>query len=216
MRRVAGMALFLGLAVAAMAQEVPRLELHGDRHIVLSGLPSLLSDETVEPQLRTGLTSTFVFRVSAPGARGGKSRGGARLEIRYDLWDEVFHVTKLEITGEVARQRLDSAEALVEWWDGLRLIVLDAQTVRATANQARVELDLLPFSRSEELDTQRWYSESVGRAEHNPDGEGVRSPSGDSNSMEQVFGLLIATSIRRRPLVSHVWMLELPARETSP
>jgi len=216
MRTVVGTALLLGLAAAAVAQDVPRLELQGDRHFVLSGLPPLLADETVEPQLRTGLTSTFVFRVSAPGVQGGKSRGGARLEIRYDLWDEIFHVAKLEITGEVERLTLDPGQALVEWWDGLRLIVLDAQTVRATANQARVELDLLPFSRWEELDTQRWYSESVKRAEHNPDGEGVRSPSGDSNSMEQVFGLLIATSIRRRPLVSYEWTLELPARETSP
>lgn len=216
MRTLTGMALLLGLAVASLAQEVPRLELQRGDHIVLSGLPALLSDETVEPQLRTGLTSTLVFRVSAPGTQGGKSRGGARLEIRYDLWDEVFYVTKLEITGEVERLRLDSGQALVEWWGGLRLIVLDAGTVRATAELARVELDLLPFSRSEELDTQRWYSESVGRAEHNPDGEGVRSPSGDSNSMEQVFGLLIATSIRRRPLVAHEWMVELPVRETSP
>ena len=215
MRTAPPILLFLGLTLAAVAQDAPRLELDENRHLVLSRLPPLLSDKMIDPQLRTGLTTTFVFSVTAAGSRGGKSRGGARLEIRYDLWDEVFHVAKLEITGEVERKTIDSAEALAAWWAGLRLIVLDAQTVRATANQARVDLDLLPFSRSEQLDTQRWYSESVGRAEHDPDGEGVRSPSGDSNSMEQVFGLLIATSIRRRPLYSHDWILDLPPRETS-
>jgi hypothetical protein len=215
MRTVAWMALLLGPALAAVAQETPLLELQGDRYYALSRLPPLLAEEMVAPRIRTGLTSSFVFRVTAAGSQGGKSHGGARLEIRYNLWDEVFHVAKLEITGEIEHETLASDRALVEWWEGLRLIVLDARAVRAAANQARVQLDLLPFSQSEELDTQRWYSESVGRAELDPDRGGVSSPSRGSSSMEHAFRLLIATSIRRRPVVSYDWTLDLPARETN-
>ena len=214
--RAAGWVVLWVAASCALAGDGPRLDLEEDKRIALINLPAVLADEAVEAKLHTGLTTTFIFRVTAPAAGGGKTRGGARLEIRYELWDEVFHVTRLDGSGELGRETIATEEELAEWWGQLRLFVLDGREVRVDADHAQVVLDVLPFSRSEELDTQRWFSESVRRAEHEPDGEGVRSPSGQGNSMEQVFGLLIATSIRRRPVRSYDWTLDLPARGAPP
>ena len=204
----------LVLSVSAVAATEPTLSRTDENKIVLSGLPPILADSEVAPELRNGLTTTFLFRASAPAAQGGKAEGAARVEIRYELWDEVFLVTALDGRGEPQSEILDSSEALAEWWSGLQLVILDGRKVRDSSREARVALDVLPFSRSEELDTQRWYAESVSRADSGLDDGNVRA--GGGGGMEQVFTLLVATSIQRRPLTSFDWTIALPAPEKKP
>ena len=179
--------------LAGVVSAQPVLELEADR-IVLARLPPVLSDEEVARQLTTGLTATLAFRVEA-----GATVGGARVEIRYELWDEVFHVLTLGIDGRPNLQTLPSTEALEAWWAKLRLPVLDGDVASNAAQKVRVILDVVPFSHSEQLDTQRWFEQSVQRAEQGKN-EGISHPAEGGESLGRVFSVLIATSIRRQAL----------------
>ena len=201
------------LTVPAVAAADPVLSRDKANRMVLSGLPPILESPEIAPELRSGLTTTFLFRASAPGKEGGKAEGAARVEIRYELWDEVYLVTLLDGRGEAQRVSLDSLQALTRWWSELRLVVLDGESVRRSSRPARIALEVLPFSRSEELDTQRWYSESVSRAEGGIEGSNVQAGGG---SVERVFTPLVATSIQRRPVTSYDWVIPLPPREERP
>ena len=210
-RNLAGWIAFIILAVgpvgaAALRGQEPSLEIEASGEWVLTALPPILEREDVAPQLTRGLTTTFVFIVDRLGVPGGKEAGGARVEIRYELWDEIFHVTALGMGGRQARDELDSMEALVDWWGRVRLTVVSpAPNNPAEGGQARVRLDVVPFSQSEQVDTQRWLAQSVSSAEL-ARSEGLStSVDGSETRASGVFSVLIATSIRRRPVTSLRW-----------
>jgi hypothetical protein len=82
--------------------------------VVATTLPlSILQDASVRKQLRSGLTTTFIVAVRQ---RDTKVISGARIEIRYDLWDEVWIVQKIEHDRKIERQRLVSLDAPVRGW----------------------------------------------------------------------------------------------------
>ena len=84
----------------------------------------------------------------------------------------------------------------------------------AAPNTARVILEVVPFSHSEQLDTRRWFEESVQRAEQDKN-EGIsRSAEGGDESLGRVFSVLIATSIRRRAVTSYRWDVDWPGRSS--
>jgi len=72
---------------------------------------SLLSDRDVQRQLASGLTTTFVL---VARQREGNARGAARMEIRFDPWDEVWLVRRMGIDGKEDRQRIASRELGVQ------------------------------------------------------------------------------------------------------
>ncbi len=201
------LALMLTTATA-IAQGPPRLESSGGAWLELVGLPAVLDVEQVASQLLKGLTTTFVFRVEIPGLRS-KSVGGARVEIRYELWDEIFEIDEIGADGRPERHKVDSEEGLRAWWGSLRLTILDRSLTGAGTGRARVVLEVIPFSRAEEADTQRWFSESVHRAELGK--AGTSAPITEKKgSGGGVLDMLIATSIRRRPLMTFRWDVDLP------
>ncbi len=156
----------VALASVASIGIAQTLSTDGSGDVHLSDLPAILEDEKVAPELTKGLTTTFLFRVEALDGRGARSVGGARVEVRYELWDEVFHLLILGTDGRPRRGQVDSMEALNSWWGSLRLPVLSGNGSYSEAGRRlRVSLDVVPFSRAEESDTQRWFAESVRRAE---------------------------------------------------
>ena len=116
----------------------------------------------------------------------------------------------------VRRGRAASQDELFDWWSRLRLVVVDRKSVGGSNDgQARVRLDVVPFSRSEERDAREWFAESVSSAELARN-EGISSSvDGSERGEGGVFSVLIATSIRQRPLTSFRWTLDLPP-ERSP
>jgi len=205
----------------ARAAERPRLEL--DRGtLVVSGLPDVLSRPEVRPHLGSGLTSTFVVRVSAADPRGRKAQGGGTIAIRWEPWDEAFLVVSAgAVAGSGARREsLPSFERLQGWWRDLRLPAVDAKGLASEgAWQVKVSIHVVPFSESEREDTQRWFSESVGSGQ-----SGQRSNAQDASAAAKesaapgmVLDLLVAASIRRRSLVSYDWVLTFrPSRGPEP
>lgn len=198
--------LLLGTFLAARiaAASGPALERSADG-VALARLPPMLRNGEVRRHLGTGLTTTLAFEVRLTG--GGKARGGARIDIRYELWDEVWLVTRADTLGRTQRARFPSFEQLETWWRDLRLEVLPART---PAGPAEVRLRVIPFSQSEQLDAQRWFSRSLANPPEQPAGStgavsGVlEEPSGE------LFNLLLATSIGRPALLEYEWKLLVP------
>ena len=200
--------LILGPALEAAE---PSLGLDPARRLLLIDLPPVLAETEVERQLTTGLTTTFVFRVELDRGGSGRVAGGARVEVRYELWDEVFHTTVLDARG-IARGQVPSLEELAGWWHELRLAVLAATAQPPPTGRARVTLEVVPFSQAEAADTQRWFADAVAKA-GSSGGEGISSPDDREDSLGQVFSVLLATSIQRHPVTSFRWQLDLPAGE---
>lgn len=198
MRSALWLGLFLVARLAAAAG--PALERSTDG-VALTRLPPLLRNGEVRRHLETGLTTTLAFEVRLGG---GRARGGARIDIRYELWDEIWLVTRADTLGRTQRARFPSFEQLESWWRDLRLDVLPASTA---PGPAEVRLRVIPFSQSEQLDAQRWFSRSL--AAEPSDSAGAVSglleePSGD------LFNLLLATSIGRPALQEYEWKLAVP------
>lgn len=205
-RAVLATFLLLGWMLAARLDAVsagagPSLERSPGNGVVLTRLPSVLSHEEIRGHLGTGLTTTLAFEVRVPGS---KARGGARIDVRYELWDEVWLVTRADTSGRTQRASFPSFERLEAWWRDLRLEVLRAS---GSDDLAEVRLRVIPFSQSEQLDAQRWFSRSLAEQPSGSAGavSGIlEEPSGD------LFNLLLATSIRRPALLEFEWKVKLP------
>lgn len=210
--------LAAALLLGAASEPPPRLARGADGRLWLRGLPPLLGREPLARQLESGLTTVLALTVEAEEG----VIGGAEIRIRYELWDEVFRVavaTPAAADSEPEGRELESADALDRWWRALRLAVGDAPAV---GSEVRVTLAAVPFSRSEQLDTQRWLAESARRAERGQAGD-PGTPLAEGDAVERVLTTLIATSIRRRPLTVHRWRVvvraeepERPRREDAP
>jgi hypothetical protein len=201
LRRVAA-ALLLWLFFAALpaAAAGPALE-RSVEGVALTKLPPLLRNGEVRDHLGTGLTTTLAFEVRLGG---GRARGGARIDIRYELWDEIWLVTRADTLGRTQRARFPSFEQLESWWRDLRLDVLPPRT---PAGPAEVRLRVIPFSQSEQLDAQRWFSRSLAADSSGSAG----SVSGLlEESPGDLFNLLLATSIGRPALQEYEWKLAVP------
>jgi hypothetical protein len=157
--------------------------------VVAATLPlSILQDASVRKQLRSGLTTTFLFVVRQ---RDTRVVSGARIEIRYDLWDEVWIVQKVEHDRKSERHRLTSLDALEKWWrTPLRMLATKASRV-----MLQIDMSALPFSAAEEADARQWITKSGG----------VGTNSGGTGLVDALIG----TTISAKPLTSYRWNVEL-------
>jgi hypothetical protein len=203
-----------GRAAAAPrpAPPAPRLEAVDGERWELTALPPVLADAEVEPNLTSGLTSTFVLQLTVRDRHGAKVVGGARIQLRYEHWDEIFHIATLDAAGHVERRTAASFADLAEWWRSLRLTVFQPPPELAAGAEIRVAVDLVPFSRSEQDDAQRWFSDSLDHSGRSSAEELAQSADESPGRLSQVFNLLMATSIGRRAAVTYRWTLAPPPR----
>lgn len=193
-------------AGAAAAAPAPRLAWSADRLVLVEG-PDMLGRETVEEHLQSGLTLSFAFQVEAD-LEGGKATGGALVEVRFDLWDEVFLVDVTDGLGSRRRLRHPSREALADWWRSPSLALLRSPRASSSSSaRVEVELSVIPFSAAEEEDARRWFSRSLDRAGETSTSE-ISQTSGDAPAdIDRMLHLLMATSIRRSSIVGYRWTL---------
>ncbi len=209
---------------STMLAHAPRLEVSrtadSTEHWVVSRLPPILDDDEMRRQLDTGLTTSLVFRLTWRDRQGKKIEGGARAQIRYELWDELYEVAVLDGQGRLQRAQLATFDALAAWWSELRLVVLVASPAAELQDprfrpSARLSVDVVPFSRAEQQDTQRWFSESLEKAGRGNTEEVARSVE-EPEKLSRVLGLLMATSIQRRAILTHRWSLEPKLLKAAP
>jgi hypothetical protein len=187
----------------------PALEAARDG-VALSRLPPIFGEEEVRKQLGTGLTTSFAFEATARGAAGGKLKGAARVDVRYDLWDEIYIVTRIDASGHAARVTLPSFERLAEWWRDARLVLVRGPAAAAGIATVEVRLKVIPFSQAEQLDTQRWFSQALSAEKSGSAGAVSDAVEDQPESFSQVINLLMATSIGRPALLEYVWKLPVP------
>jgi hypothetical protein len=202
------LAVWLGTGTAQAASpgvDPPAVELQ-ERILVVSTLPGVLARPEVRPHLSTGLTTTFLLLVNAVDGQGHRAKGGGKIDIRYEPWDEVFLVSALGVDGKLRRETLASFERLVAWWKGVRLPVFSADPLNPGSSwKVVVHLSVIPFSQSEQREAQRWLSDSIGRPV-----KGDGNPGGRTEPLSGALDALLATSIKRQSLVGYDWTLVYP------
>jgi hypothetical protein len=208
MRRALRIALLTlataGLAAGALlAANGPLFAVGRDGALVVSGLPDILSRPEVKPHLATGLTTTFALRVTATDETGAKIRGGGRIDIRWEPWDEVF-LTAAAGAGGAPRRDSVPADHLAAWWRGLEVHAASGLAPGGRWS-VKVEVSVIPFSASEQRDTQRWFSDSLGQTPAAGAAPGAPAAAPRHADPNGVLDLLIATSIKRRSLASYTW-----------
>lgn len=208
--RPAWLALFLtvGLAAPAVLEAAsgPYWSVGREGTLMVSGLPDILSRPEVRPHLSSGLTTTFAVRVMASDETGKKVKGAGRIDVRWELWDEVFLTAGAGSAGRLRPESLPSFERLVAWWHGLEIPVA-ARLSPGGRWQVKVEVSVVPFSRSEQRDTQRWFSDTLGKGESPPRTQAPDAPeqSVEGPPLSGLLDLLIVTSIKRPNLATYVW-----------
>jgi len=195
-------ALVLGAAglraASGAAPPRPLYEIGRDRTLLVSALPDVLSRPEVRPHLTTGLTTSFIVTISASASGGRRIRGAARVDLRWEPWDEKFYVAVVGADGKRQRETVPSLERLGAWWRGLELPV--ATAVPAGSWNVNVELSVIPFSQSEQRDAQRWFSSAPG-----PEGPEPAEVAKGESRLNGVVDLLIATSIQRQSIFRYAW-----------
>lgn len=185
--------LLAGAALAAGGAAEPRVAVDGAGRLVISRLPPLLAEASLRRHLDSGLTTSLIFQGGPPGATDS---GAARVDLRLELWDELYLVTLIGGDGAIQRLRLASFEELAAWWSEVEIVLSPDADAAAAARRARVSLAVVPFSQAELVDAQRWLVESIGQSQ----GRDGRGGAGTG-----AVGALIATSMQRRAVRTVVW-----------
>ena len=205
MIRRALLTLAIAATLAGTQTNTPRAILEPDGNIDVMLPPTVLRNDEVKKHLHSGLTTAFVATMEEREIGGRKLRGALRVEVRYELWDEIYLVSTLDAYGRRQQLNFPTYERLVEWWSRTAIRFAQASSANQAPESMRIKLDVLPFSAQEEADAQRWLAESVGKASSPADAPGIRG--GTSGS---VLDLIIGTSVKRRSLLAFRWTVPIP------
>lgn len=164
---------------------------------------SILDRGEIHEQLRSGLTNTFLLILTYP-AEGGKVQAATRLEIRFELWDEVF-LTAIQVDrGGTRRPAPMSPADFRQWWSTAEIPVGGPPIATRTAlPEVQLRLAFLPFSRAEQDEARQWLTESA------DGGREVRGASAGQRQAASIFQSVMATSIKRRPLLEYRWRVRV-------
>ncbi|MDJ0838042.1 MAG: hypothetical protein QNK37_16120 [Acidobacteriota bacterium] len=180
------------------AWETPGLVLKEERRLMLV-LPRIhLEQPKVARMLRSGLTTTFVFTLKARAVTGTRTlpSGGAKVDVRYEPWDDVYYVKVWHFDGKFENHKLADTDKLSAFFEDGRIALNSPARLTGTLWAVTVTMKVLPFSEREQRETREWFSEKL---DENPKRE-------DPN---KVLDMLLATSIKRRSVISGSWRLEV-------
>lgn len=191
MVRAIGFAFVLATALELLAADAQRATLVlGPGGAVTVILPdSVLAHPAVKKQLESALTTTFLV---VGRVRGTTQAVASRIEIRYDLWDEVYHVRRIGADRPRSETLRVTQEQLAKWWR----TPLRVATLGGRASMVDVDVTVLPFSADEEDDARQWLSRSGGVG-------------GSASRSAGVVDALIGTTLSAKPLVAFHWSAEV-------
>jgi hypothetical protein len=176
-----------------------------DGTLVVAGLPPLLDDPEVARHLGSGLTATLELVLEAR-ASGARVQAVRRFHVRYEPWDEVYHLSDESQPGDRDSEPSSLAD-LEAWWRGLELLVDLPGGSGGRRWRAAVDLEVVPFSASEREDAQRWLARSGRR----PAETGDQQPSERGGDVGSLLELVMATGIERRAVLGSTWRTDCPA-----
>ena len=204
--RAARALVLLSLLALGAGGAVPRPKATVTRGGALTlTLPAaLLRSKEVAQQLTSGLTTVFVLTVNAKD-ESGTTKGGARIDVRLELWEEKYFVTVTEPTGQERKLAFASEAALAKWWSEQPVLVVPPRKFAAQVD-VEVRLRMLPFSSREQKDAQRWLARTLSAR----DGRTETTPAQSA----EILRIIVETSVRRRPLLEHRWTVRAEREET--
>lgn len=194
MRARIAIAILASALLSAAPANKPVATNSADGHLDITLPASILRNDEVQKHLTSGLTTVFLLVVND---------SGARVEIRYELWDEKFLVTIIDSERRVQKTSIDTFEHLADWWSRTPLRVGKARS------EVRAKLEVIPFSAREEEDAQRWLARSIGASSNTAD---PSQKSDAASSAGGILDLLIGTSVQRHPLQTWRWTLHAEKR----
>ncbi len=195
MKRCTFIFVFLAaLPLPVRALDAPEVRRLGDA-IAITLPQDLLHKEIVRDQLDSGLTTTFL--VDAKFRRHARQ---ARIEIRWDLWDETYLARIVNRTGRGKLLRIGTLQDLETWWKDQPLSLFAVgPDVRG---KLTLELRVLPYSPSEEQETREWMGEAAGLSSRSGTAASGTQPAGGP-----IVDALIATSIGARSVLTYRWTI---------
>ena len=193
------------LAAAQHATTLPLAAITSAGGMTVTLPASVLQSKEVSSHLTSGLTTAFIILVTS-----GEKKGGARVTVRYELWDEAYLVTALDSSGREVRHTFASAAKMTEWWSTAPLLVLrnPAWSAADSAAKTQITVKVLPFSAREQAETQRWLSRiftSMSSVKDAPVDK--RSDPGAA----KILDVIVSTSIQRRPILESQWTVDARA-----
>lgn len=173
-------------------------------------IPSqILLNPEVRRILQSGLTTSFVLDVAVLGIRG--NGGHARLDLRYEPWDEIYMVSLAQADGQTVKEKLASFALLVDWWEKLRFKVLPVRALEGLDRpDLKMTLSVMPFSATEEGDARRWFARSIDDSRGTSSPPIGNSPGEARKGPDHLLDALITTSIKRRVLQTFQWTVSIP------
>ena len=192
-------AILAALAVT-QAQSTPSATLGGNGEVNVTLPSSMLQSKEVRKHMTSGLTTAFVILATAADVEGG-----ARVTVRYELWDETYLVRTRDATGKETNVTLASEAKLSEWWSTTALPVIRHG---ATTPRVALTVKVLPFSAREQEETQRWLSRMFTSMQSVKDAPvDKRSDAGAA----KILDVIVSTSIQRRPILEYRWTIDAKA-----
>jgi hypothetical protein len=192
-------------AFAASPNSIPRATVAPGGGIDVLLPRTIVMGEEVRKQLKSGLTTAFIATFDDEGRNGERIRGGVRVEVRYELWDENYLLTILNGDGRRQKLTVASYDRLVEWWSKTPFR-LSKTPIADAPSTVHLKVEVLPFSAGEQADAQKWLAQSIG-ASPRPN-ERPTSSSGDRGaSVGNLIDVIIGTSMQRRPIQTFKWAI---------
>ena len=191
------LAAVAALGRAQAAATIPSASITRAGAVMVKLPAAILASAEVKKHITSGLTAAFVVQVNA-----GDAKGGARVSVRQDLWEEKYLVTTLDATGREESYTFPTDEKLAEWWATAALLVMRA---RPPSAKMQVRLGVLPFSAREEAATREWLARAMttmGSVKEAPVNK--RSDAGAA----KILDVIVGTSIQRRPILEYKWTID--------
>ena len=198
MKRFALLLVFAAVTNCLIASDPPALSLSKEERLLVSLSRAHLESPKVARMLRSGLTTSFLITLKARSQSGARldQQSGARVDVRYEPWDDVFFATVIHFDGASQRLTLADQKALAEFFGGGNIRLGSLEGLSHSGWVFAVTLRVLPFSESEQQEAQIWFSEKLGETT-------------DRKDPNKVLDMLMATSIKRRSVIKVQWRLEI-------
>ncbi|HEX8153397.1 MAG TPA: hypothetical protein VF698_09745 [Thermoanaerobaculia bacterium] len=194
------------VAAAATPTTVPRAVLSPAGAIDVTLPTTILRTAEVRQHLSSGLTTAFIATMEEQRVNGHPIRGAARIDVRYELWDETYLVTITDAGGRRQRIALPNYERFVDWWTRTALHLAHAGSSASAPQSLRLKVEVVPFSASEEADAQKWLAESVAAGAGAKPSQRTGEPQASSSA---ILDVIIGTSVQRRPILAWRWTVRV-------
>ena len=167
----------------------PRIVLDEAGTLGVALSPTLFDVPEIDRRLGSGLTTTLLITVDLRDEAGNKGRGAARVDIRFEPWDEAYHVRRYPFDRPPdASVRILSKTEMIDLLCEAELIVAELEP---GGWQGRVVLEVLPYSDVEQEGAREWFARALAAS--------------DSGGAPNMFDRLYAASIKRHARERFTW-----------